>query len=49
MQSPPISQVEIDTRIHSHIDELLQLVPGGAGRLKAQRSPVDRLGHSVSA
>jgi Methylase involved in ubiquinone/menaquinone biosynthesis len=25
MQSPPISQVEIDTRIHSHIDELLQL------------------------
>ena len=25
MQSPPISQVEVDTRIHSHIDELLQL------------------------
>ena len=25
MQSPPISQVEIDARIHSHIDELLEL------------------------
>src|SRR5262245_29642940 len=25
MQSPPISQAEIDARIHSHIDELLQL------------------------
>jgi SAM-dependent methyltransferase len=25
MQSPPISQIEIDTRIHQHIDELLEL------------------------
>ena len=25
MQSPPISQAEIDARIHSHIDELLEL------------------------
>ena len=25
MQSPPISQLEIDARIHSHIDELLEL------------------------
>ena len=25
MQAPPISQAEIDARIHDHIDELLEL------------------------
>jgi hypothetical protein len=35
MQSPPIIQAEIDARISSHIDELLEL----GGPSKAPRSP----------
>jgi SAM-dependent methyltransferase len=36
MQSPPISQAEIDARIHSHIDELLELwwAEQGASKIK---------------
>jgi len=35
MQSPPISQAEIDTRIHGHVDELLELwwVEQGASKI----------------
>ena len=39
MQSPPISQAEIDARIHDHIDELLALwwAEQGAHRLHRSR------------
>jgi len=36
MQSPPISQVEIDHRIHSHVDELLELWWAEQGASKAK-------------
>ena len=57
MQSPPISQVEIDARIHSHIDELLELwwAEQGASKPKdldskglRELSEIDRL-EAISA